>query len=81
MGIGAGVFLLAVGAVLAFAVHYTVSGINIQTIGVILMIAGVIGILLDLAIFMPRRRRTVAYDDGYAGGAAPTRRAVTDERL
>jgi Domain of unknown function (DUF6458) len=56
MGIGAGLFLVAIGAVLTFAVNATVSGVNIQTIGVILMIVGVLGIILDLVIFAPRRR-------------------------
>jgi hypothetical protein len=56
MGIGAGIFLVAVGAILAFAVNWTASGFNIHTVGVILMIAGVAGIILDVALFAPRRR-------------------------
>jgi len=59
MGIGIGILLIAVGAILTFAVHATVSGIDIQTVGVILMIVGAVGLLIDLVIFMPRRR-TVA---------------------
>ncbi len=58
MGIGAGVFLIAIGAVLTFAVDYTFSGIDIKVVGVILMIVGAIGIAVDLAIFAPRRRGT-----------------------
>ena len=66
MGIGAGIFLVAVGAILAFAVNYTASGFNIHTVGIILMIAGVAGIILDVALFAPRRRSrtTVMQDDG-----------------
>ena len=71
MGIGVGIFLIAVGAVLAFAVNASVSGLDIQTIGVILMIVGALGIVLDLIIFAPRRRRVVVDD-------VPTR-AVVDE--
>jgi tetrahydromethanopterin S-methyltransferase subunit D len=56
MGIGVGLFLLAAGAVLTFAVHASFSGASIQTIGVILMIVGAVGLLLDLIIFAPRRR-------------------------
>jgi hypothetical protein len=56
MGIGAGLFLVALGAVLTFAVHASLSGVSIQTIGVILMIVGAAGLLLDLVIFAPRRR-------------------------
>ncbi len=56
MGIGASVFLLAVGAILTFAVHASVSGIAIHTVGVILMIAGALGLIVTLTIFAPRRR-------------------------
>ncbi len=56
MGIGVSIFLIAVGAILAFAVNATFSGIDISTIGYILMIVGVIGLLTSLLIFGPRRR-------------------------
>ena len=42
MGIGVSVFLLAIGAILAFAVDLTVSGLDLATVGVILMIVGAI---------------------------------------
>ena len=64
MGIGVGIFLIAVGAVLAFAVDASVNGIDIQTVGVILMIVGALGVIVDLVIFAPRRRTVV--DDGVA---------------
>jgi hypothetical protein len=56
VGIGASVFLIAVGAILTFAVHASVSGIAIHTVGVILMIAGALGLIVTLTIFAPRRR-------------------------
>jgi hypothetical protein len=56
MGIGASIFLIAIGAILTFAVHATVSGVSIQTIGVILMIAGALGLMVTLVVFAPRRR-------------------------
>jgi hypothetical protein len=65
MGIGVGLFLVAVGAILTFAVHAVTSVANLQTIGVILMIVGGLGILLDLIIFAPRRRTPVV-QQGYA---------------
>ena len=65
MGIGVGIFLIAVGAVLAFAVHASLNGIDIQTVGVILMIVGALGVVVDLVIFAPRRRTVV--DDVPAG--------------
>jgi len=56
MGIGAGVFLIAVGAILTFALEKSVSGIDLNVVGVILMLAGALGIVADVAIFAPRRR-------------------------
>jgi hypothetical protein len=73
MTIGAGLVLTAAGAVLAFAVNVTNShGIDLNTVGYILMIVGVLGVLLDLLLFMPRRRRTTYVDGGYA----PARRVT-----
>lgn len=65
MGIGVSLFLIAVGAILTFAVHAFTHVANVQAIGVILMAVGVLGLFIDLIIFAPRRR-TAAYDDGYA---------------
>ena len=48
MGLGVGILLAAVGAVLAFAVSYTVNGVNIHTIGWILLIVGIIGVALSM---------------------------------
>jgi hypothetical protein len=77
MRIGFSVFLMAVGAVLLFAVHKTATGVNIHTIGVILIIAGVIGLAATLTIFAPRRgvtgvtsERTVTTDAPAAPVAA-----------
>ena len=64
MTIGASIFLIAVGAILKYAVDVTVSGIEIQTIGLILMIAGVVGLIIGLFLLASTdRRRGVAYDD------------------
>lgn len=65
MGIGAGIFLIAAGAVMRFAVSVNGHGFNIHTIGIILMIVGALGILLDLLLFMPRRRTVDTRDDVY----------------
>jgi hypothetical protein len=59
MGIGVSIFLLAVGAILAFAVDVTAEGVNLDTVGVILMIVGGIGLLFSLLFwssFSPYRR-------------------------
>jgi hypothetical protein len=55
MGIGASIFLIAVGAILAFAVNYDISGLDIAVIGYILMIVGVIGLIMTAFIWGPRR--------------------------
>jgi hypothetical protein len=58
MTTGGSIFLIAVGAILRYAVTATVSGISIQTIGLILMIAGIAGLALSLLYMLawsPRR--------------------------
>jgi hypothetical protein len=65
MGIGVSIFLMAVGAILAFAVNVSTEGINLDTVGVILIILGLVGLLASLVFWddwSPRRR--MAYDDG-----------------
>jgi len=48
MGIGVSLLLIAVGAVLAFAVHVTGHCFNIHTIGIILLVVGAIGALISI---------------------------------
>ena len=48
MGIGASLFLIAIGAILAFAVNVDAEAVDIDTIGVILMVVGAIGALLSM---------------------------------
>ena len=48
MTIGTSLFLLAVGAILKFAVTDSISGIDLQAVGVILMVVGVVGLLFSL---------------------------------
>jgi hypothetical protein len=67
MTIGTSIFLIAVGAILKFAVHTHVSGLSLQTVGVILMVAGVVGLILSffwMTAWRDRyRRRDVVVDD------------------
>lgn len=68
--IGISLFLVAVGAILTWAVNATVSGVDIKVVGVILMLVGVAGLLLSLlfwASFAPFGRR----GDGGPGPGAP----------
>jgi hypothetical protein len=56
MGIGMSIFLIALGAILRYAVTITVSGVELQTVGLILMIVGIIGLVISLAVlFMGQR--------------------------
>ena len=76
MSIGASIFLLVVGAILTFAVNVSAEGFNINTVGIILMIAGVIGLLLSLLFwssFSPYRRRSAT--------AYPEERVVEERRI
>ena len=56
MGIGTSIFLIAVGAILYFAVNAHVSGIDITTVGLILMICGVLGLVISLFLMNSARR-------------------------
>jgi hypothetical protein len=93
MGIGVSIFLIAVGAILAFAVNVSSSGIDLNAIGVILMVVGVVGLAVTMLIlnggaggwYGGTRRRTVvedAYiDDGPVVDVAPvSRRRVVRRR-
>ena len=62
MGIGTSLFLIATGAILYFAVDAEVSGLDISTVGIILMIIGVLGLVISLFMFNSARRATVGRD-------------------
>ena len=76
MGIGISVFLIAVGAVLAFAVHVFAQGVNTTAIGYILMAVGGIGLLAALLISgagsWGGMRRSTVVDDGVAARRVDT---------
>jgi heme/copper-type cytochrome/quinol oxidase subunit 2 len=57
--LGTSIFLIAVGAILRYAVTATASGINIHTVGLILIIVGIIGLVMSIFYMIawsPRRR-------------------------
>jgi uncharacterized membrane protein HdeD (DUF308 family) len=64
MTIGTSLFLIAVGAILKYAVTATVAGVDVQTAGLILMVIGVAGLLIGLFLLTqgPRAGRTVVDD-------------------
>jgi hypothetical protein len=56
MGIGASIFMLAVGAIITFAFNIRVGWLDLDAVGWILMAAGALGLVLTLTIFNRRRR-------------------------
>jgi hypothetical protein len=71
VGLGVSIFLIAVGAILTWAVNASVSGLELTTVGVILMIVGIVGLLLSMIFWSSwggfageSRRRTTYVDDG-----------------
>jgi len=86
MATGLSLFFLAIGAILTFAVHTAVQGVDLSTIGVILMVIGVLGMLLSLVVWdswSPRPVRRVDDDvvaprrDVLIDDEVPVRRTVT----
>jgi hypothetical protein len=79
MGLGVSLFLVAVGAILTWAVTADVSGLDIQVVGVILMVVGVLGFLLSLLFwsswggpaYFPGRRRTYVEEGPPPPGPPP----------
>ena len=76
MGITVSILMIAAGAILRWAVSATADGFNIQTIGLILFIVGIVGAVLSLAFWSSWggfRRSTTIVDD--------TTRVVDDRRV
>jgi hypothetical protein len=71
MTVGGSIFLIAVGAILRYAITDNISGIDLQVIGLILMIAGVVGLLVGLFMYANSTRR---------GGVVERERYVDDPR-
>jgi protein-S-isoprenylcysteine O-methyltransferase Ste14 len=80
MGIGTSIFLIALGAILRFAVTASVSGIEIATVGTILLVVGIIGLLISLlyTTIWADRTRPAAVDRTAA--APPAEREVVRDR-
>jgi hypothetical protein len=83
MATGVSLFFLAVGAILTFAIDTNVSGIDVDTIGVILMVIGLLGMLFSLVLWdswTPRGRDDVVLDhrrDVVIDDEVPLRRSVS----
>ena len=68
MGIGTSIFLIAAGAILRYAVTAEVSGVELETVGLILLIVGIIGLVISLAVML------LGVDDRRSPDEYPTRR-------
>jgi hypothetical protein len=75
MGIGTGVALAVIGAILYFAVRVNLSGIDIPTVGLILMVAGIVVFVISLVLLL-RGRRTVSVSQTDVDGRRTVRRDV-----
>ena len=78
MRIGTSIFIIAVGAIMAFAVEVDrTEGFNVNTAGIILMVIGALGFIAVLAMDAPFRRRTIVDDpDSRTVVERPARRTV-----
>lgn len=63
MGIGASIFLMALGAILTFATNVSLSGLDLDVVGVVLMLAGAVGLIMTMFVWGPRRRARVIGGD------------------
>ncbi len=66
MTIGTSIVLIAIGAILKWAVTVHTSGFNIQTAGTVLLVVGLVGLALSLVYALWWTRRDTAYDDARA---------------
>lgn len=80
MTIAGGIFLIAVGAILKFATNIHIQGISLDTVGVILMIAGAVGLILGLYQEFIWSRRARAVEVGPEVGPVEERRREVPER-
>jgi hypothetical protein len=83
MGFGTSIFLIAVGAILRFAIKVQVNAVDLKTVGLILMIAGIVGLVFSMIFwgswggFGSSRRTTRVRSTGFATDSFGRR--VTDQ--
>jgi hypothetical protein len=76
MRIGGSLLLIAIGAILRWAITADVRGVNLNLIGLILMIVGVVALVISL-IMLASRRRTDVVHSGVARDGLPTEERTT----
>ena len=60
MTIGTSIFLITAGAIIRYALTFNVSGVSRPAIGLILIVAGIVGLVLSLVFMASARRRRIA---------------------
>jgi len=90
MGIGGSIFLIAIGAIIAFGVHVQMGWLDLAVVGWVLMLAGFVGLVLTLWLWNTRRRRVIRHEvppvagtalsDDYTPPAVTERRTTTERR-
>jgi Domain of unknown function (DUF6458) len=83
VGIGTSIFLIALGAILKYAVTANVSGVDLDVVGVILMIVGIVGLLLSIfwmTVWADRRRHAVVAERPVATEPVARERVVERDR-
>lgn len=79
MGIGASIFLLAIGAIITFAFNIRVGWLDLDTVGWILMAVGAFGLVFSLT--MMNRRRTVVTTAAPVAPVAPVTPGYPEQRV
>jgi Domain of unknown function (DUF6458) len=70
--IGASLVLIAIGAILKFAVTTSVTGVNLSTVGVVLMVVGIVGLVLSIVLASTARRTDVVHHSARGDLSDPT---------
>ena len=81
MGIGVSIFLIALGAILTFATDVGVSGLDLDVVGIVLMLVGALGLIMTLLVWAPRRRRIAPAEVVEERRVAPRREVVEERRV
>jgi hypothetical protein len=83
VGIGVSILLIAIGAILTFAVDVSISGLKLEVVGWILMGAGVVGLIITLIQLSSTRRTTVSerrvFDPNDPTGGVVEQQRTTDD--
>ncbi|HWG99840.1 MAG TPA: DUF6458 family protein [Pilimelia sp.] len=80
MGIGGSIFLIVVGAIFAFAINVSLGWLDLNVVGWVMMLAGVVGLVMTTWFWQSRRRTVVTRTPMVEDRAVVGDRAVVEER-